>query len=111
MLERDEAARAEPAVAGVGHVRGEDPQRHLALLGVAVAAHGDERARLGIEDALDGEARLERLAHPLHGRQEEALGPAADAFPGEGVLLLPGDRRGERGPQVQVEDVQGGPGG
>ena len=106
VLARHEHAVAERRVGRVLDVAADRLHRHVIQVGVEVAAHGQQRVGVVVEELVDEHPGLERLAYALERRHEEALGPARGGAPGVLVDPLAGDRRGQLGLEVHVDDVQ-----
>jgi hypothetical protein len=107
-LDRHQHARGEVRVTGVLLVAADGSDRHLVDVGVEVTADDDQRVGVGVEQPVDQQADLQRLASPLYRREKEALRPAGHAAPSLRVSLLAGHEGGARRAQVHVDDVQHG---
>ena len=92
-------------VAGVFLVAADGAHRHFVHVGVEVAANRDERVWVSIEQLVYQQPDLQSLAGPLQRGEKEAFRPAGHAAP-DLRFLVPGDERGTRRAQVNVNDVQ-----
>src|SRR5262249_61682102 len=81
LFARDHCPRRQRRVFVVLDVAADRYERYLCGLRVEVAAHGDQRAGIGVEEPVDQHPGLKGLAHPLHAGQEGALRKAVCRFP------------------------------
>ena len=75
-------------------------------LRVQVAADGDARLRLCVEQPLDEEPGLQRLPLPFQARQIIGLRPVRQAAPAP-ILPPAGQKSRARRPQMRVDQMQG----